>query len=192
MMPLYVFIVTVVGLLVVYKFLQWWRENFISDEIRRFLRMMHFGGQPQKPCREAANVIGVAEIERVFPVLHVCAAERCAVCLSPIEEGESSRQLQCAHIFHADCVLSWWQHAKKDVLECPLCRHEQKMDLSQDNEYELQVRVESLPDETVRLGTDVSFAAQASRSEELEASQRTQTSPSPSPSPSICSCQVRQ
>ena len=43
---------------------------------------------------------------------------KCLVCISEYEDGESLRQLPCNHCFHKDCVDEWL--SKKDV--CPYCR----------------------------------------------------------------------
>ena len=44
--------------------------------------------------------------------------EDCPICLSELEEGVQIRQLDCAHIFHADCVDRWLIQTKN----CPYCR----------------------------------------------------------------------
>jgi len=52
----------------------------------------------------------------------------CIVCLASIEPGELFRRLQCAHCFHADCILEWWTHVPRAALECPTCRQLQRVD----------------------------------------------------------------
>ncbi|KAI5813895.1 hypothetical protein BZA77DRAFT_250922 [Pyronema omphalodes] len=48
--------------------------------------------------------------------------ERCLICLSDYEEGESCRQLvKCSHIFHRECIDEWLTTGRNS---CPLCRGE--------------------------------------------------------------------
>jgi len=65
-------------------------------------------------------------------------AEECNICLQPFENGEMLKVLDCGqgetanvgpeaqhsqkHIFHRDCILSWF----KKKSECPLCRSQFK------------------------------------------------------------------
>lgn len=44
------------------------------------------------------------------------ADDACAVCT----EGCSSRLRPCSHVFHADCLLQWWE--KSNGFTCPMCR----------------------------------------------------------------------
>ncbi|KAM0910140.1 hypothetical protein ACQ4PT_014361 [Festuca glaucescens] len=47
------------------------------------------------------------------------AAADCAVCLGPVEAGETVRCLpKCAHLFHAECVDAWL----RAHCTCPMCR----------------------------------------------------------------------
>ena len=42
----------------------------------------------------------------------------CPICLSDVEDGASCVQLQCGHIYHAECIESWLKlHST-----CPVCR----------------------------------------------------------------------
>ena len=45
-------------------------------------------------------------------------ADRCAVCLEPLSEGELMALPGCAHTYHSRCYLN---HAQHD-LRCPVCR----------------------------------------------------------------------
>lgn len=57
----------------------------------------------------------------------------CAVCLAPIEEGESCRWLQCGHMFHAECIMEWWTYIPRRSVECPLCRQPQRVPAQAEN-----------------------------------------------------------
>lgn len=48
-------------------------------------------------------------------------ATDCAVCLSEFEKSEPVRELPCDHIFHDECIQSWFAKAK--TAACPLCRN---------------------------------------------------------------------
>jgi len=73
-----------------------------------------------------------AVIERVFRAVPQPAtkegedAPTCAVCLMEMEAGESCRELQCAHRFHADCIMSWFASSPPCRVDCPLCRGTQR------------------------------------------------------------------
>lgn len=44
--------------------------------------------------------------------------ETCAICIEPLKEGDTSIVLKCNHVFHKDCIISWF---KKELI-CPICR----------------------------------------------------------------------
>ena len=45
---------------------------------------------------------------------HIC----CAICLLNINIGESYSNLRCCHMFHTECIKSWFAIKTN----CPLCR----------------------------------------------------------------------
>ena len=45
----------------------------------------------------------------------------CAVCLTEFSNEEKIRELPCNHIYHEECVYSWFVKSKRPV--CPLCRY---------------------------------------------------------------------
>ena len=48
--------------------------------------------------------------------------EKCIVCLSEYEEGDTLRHLKCGHDFHKDCIDQWLQ----GNATCPVCRSNAK------------------------------------------------------------------
>ena len=44
--------------------------------------------------------------------------EPCCICMSPFKINDIVSELQCAHVFHNECIQEWGKH--KQV--CPLCR----------------------------------------------------------------------
>ena len=57
-------------------------------------------------------------------------ASDCAVCLSEFEKSEKVRELPCDHIFHDECIHSWFMKAR--TAACPLCRNLLHSGLSQE------------------------------------------------------------
>ena len=45
----------------------------------------------------------------------------CAVCLCKVKEKEEIRVLKCEHVFHKDCLNTWFSF-KYNNTSCPLCR----------------------------------------------------------------------
>ena len=65
-----------------------------------------------------------------IPVHQAEREEICAICLDEILIGQDCRELKCGHIFHADCMYSWWaSNARQNRLEirCSTCRRSQTM-----------------------------------------------------------------
>ena len=44
---------------------------------------------------------------------------QCVVCLDNFSKKESVTKLQCGHVFHRECILSWMAVQMK----CPMCRY---------------------------------------------------------------------
>ncbi|KAI5462020.1 hypothetical protein BGZ63DRAFT_203575 [Mariannaea sp. PMI_226] len=47
------------------------------------------------------------------------SAETCAICLEILIDQDHARRLKCKHVFHTDCIDSWFQ---KRHIDCPLCK----------------------------------------------------------------------
>mmetsp|Transcript_12537 Transcript_12537/g.32208 ORF Transcript_12537/g.32208 Transcript_12537/m.32208 type:complete len:173 (-) Transcript_12537:574-1092(-) len=73
-----------------------------------------------------------AIIETQFPSVTLVAGEEgedaptCAVCVMEMEAGGSCRELECAHHFHADCIVAWFTSSQPCKVDCPLCRRTQR------------------------------------------------------------------
>lgn len=105
----------------------YWRYNKRKVESERNLQRMRV--ESDAGWERAAVppvVIGRAALEARFPVVPVDGEPMCVVCLASIpSEG---MRLQCGHVFHADCILSWWLHRQRQAVECPLCKQPQLLD----------------------------------------------------------------
>ena len=47
----------------------------------------------------------------------------CVICLEPFRVGDRvtwSKEMECQHVFHKDCIVEWLQNPKHD--DCPSCR----------------------------------------------------------------------
>lgn len=77
------------------------------------------------------GVIGRQALEAQFPSVPVDGQTTCVVCLGLVS-GEGT-QLQCSHVFHADCILDWWAHQPRQFVECPVCRQRQVLKVRKDD-----------------------------------------------------------
>lgn len=62
-------------------------------------------------------------LDAVCPASQVSHAPTCAVCLAPIGQSEECRKLLCDHVFHTECIASWWSSSLAASFPCPVCRH---------------------------------------------------------------------
>lgn len=67
--------------------------------------------------------ISRSHIEKHFPEVPIDSQPPCVICLANIEG--MGRKLQCEHAFHSECILQWWTHVPRGVLECPICKQVQ-------------------------------------------------------------------
>ncbi|KAL3832819.1 hypothetical protein ACJIZ3_007555 [Penstemon smallii] len=84
----------------------------LSILINRILKHFHL----LEAANEASNELVSITIEDNNP--NVGGTGECAVCLSEFEANEQLRFLPCSHVFHAECVDSWFLTSRT----CPLCR----------------------------------------------------------------------
>ena len=58
--------------------------------------------------------------EYICTVPHVGEHNQCSVCLEDIESQSSCAMSKCGHVFHQECLSSWFTQSSK--LACPMCR----------------------------------------------------------------------
>lgn len=47
----------------------------------------------------------------------------CAICYGPLTNGNGAHRLECGHVFHADCAITWFRSGSGTGNKtCPLCR----------------------------------------------------------------------
>ncbi|KAL1206482.1 RING-H2 finger protein ATL70 [Cardamine amara subsp. amara] len=103
---------------------------FISTEFVNF-RSRHRGGRGGGGFKAEANVkVNVELWVRIecccskekdtclVPARNVKAMDCCPICLTELSSAVSRMELQCTHVFHRDCVVTW---LKKNP-SCPICR----------------------------------------------------------------------
>eukprot|EP00956_Cyclotella_meneghiniana_P003453 scaffold4205_cov75-Cyclotella_meneghiniana.AAC.2 len=75
--------------------------------------------------------------------------DTCTICLLDIEEGEKIADVQCGHMFHADCLSEWI--LKKNA--CPLCSYqgvaEEMREFEPESEFNPTRNVDMYPDTLV-------------------------------------------
>ena len=49
------------------------------------------------------------------------APEQCCICMDDIAANSVMTKLPCDHVFHADCIMSWFRSGRSS---CPVCRHD--------------------------------------------------------------------
>ncbi|KAH7232215.1 uncharacterized protein BKA55DRAFT_580840 [Fusarium redolens] len=47
------------------------------------------------------------------------SVEVCAICIEVLKDQDSVRRLICKHVFHTDCIDSWFQ---RHHVDCPICK----------------------------------------------------------------------
>lgn len=80
-----------------------------------------------KPPKSKPKFVSKGEIEQRFPVKTVDDMQVCIICLASMETDDVCRMLQCAHTFHAECIVEWWTHVPRVSIECPTCRMKQSL-----------------------------------------------------------------
>ena len=67
-------------------------------------------------------------IEAQLPDIHLTSNQEvtCPVCLDLIYDDEPTKQLQCGHYYHRDCIIAWChKRIQKEYvhsISCPTCR----------------------------------------------------------------------
>eukprot|EP00435_Cladocopium_sp_Y103_P010637 s1714_g2.t1 len=64
-----------------------------------------------------------------IPEVTLSTDETCCVCMEQLAAGARARKLSCNHVFHGDCITSWWKkelwnkaRAGAATVTCPMCR----------------------------------------------------------------------
>jgi len=74
------------------------------------------------------------DIEEQFPTLDMelegTTDAVCVICLEDMRSESKVRRLQCHHTFHAECILKWWVHRPRAVIECPTCKQVQNVNVN--------------------------------------------------------------
>lgn len=88
-----------------------------NDQTRDLMGMiMQAMGQDNEPSH-----LSEEDISRMPVVAYEGDDHQCAICLNDITSGQNMTKLSCDHMFHADCVQTWFRRSTS----CPVCRAEQ-------------------------------------------------------------------
>lgn len=77
------------------------------------------------PEASATQTVSTLDVERHRPEILIEGQPQCVICL--VEIAWMGRKLQCGHCYHTDCILNWWMHVPRVVLECPICKQVQTL-----------------------------------------------------------------
>lgn len=102
------------------------RHSLVTIHIPRYLRS---SSEPHVVNVEAIHLdpeTGIMPPPPAHPLasrgdeVNLDLRETCAVCLVEFEAKENVQHLSChaSHMFHANCIQSWWQRSRT----CPLCK----------------------------------------------------------------------
>lgn len=73
---------------------------------------------------------GAASPEAGVVVGESTGSMQCAICLEPLSSSDANKaELQCAHVFHASCLLPWVLSGKSTCPSCRQCTHEEGFQL---------------------------------------------------------------
>mmetsp|Transcript_16433 Transcript_16433/g.24237 ORF Transcript_16433/g.24237 Transcript_16433/m.24237 type:complete len:442 (+) Transcript_16433:72-1397(+) len=121
------------------------RIGVLDDAFRSFFQE-HPGAEDQQPPPTSAKAL------RQLPTISVKPEDlmdennrECCICLEKNNVGDRVKRLPCAHIFHADCIMSWL----KKTCTCPVCRYE----LETDNPHFERSRLERMRGRKARVHT---------------------------------------
>ena len=76
-------------------------------------------------CKTSSEIFELSNIFDKFPETTYTPKKNkynqndCAICLCPFEENTQIRILECGHIFHGICIVTWFTKRNNDI--CPLC-----------------------------------------------------------------------
>ncbi|BAS94699.1 probable E3 ubiquitin-protein ligase RHC1A isoform X2 [Oryza sativa Japonica Group] len=85
----------------------------LFEQLQNQLGSSRQGPPPAPPS--AIDAMPVVTISR----RHLRAEPRCPVCQDEFQLGAEAREMPCAHLYHADCIVPWLVHHNS----CPVCRH---------------------------------------------------------------------
>ena len=69
----------------------------------------------------------------------------CTICIEDFEEGNSCIKLKCGHIFHENCISDWVKYNP----QCPVCRVEIKVEVTQSTHDNVEFEDILYSDETI-------------------------------------------
>mmetsp|Transcript_67428 Transcript_67428/g.173633 ORF Transcript_67428/g.173633 Transcript_67428/m.173633 type:complete len:149 (+) Transcript_67428:83-529(+) len=114
----------------------WWAMSVFRHRVWQFLEDAEWISRrvpkvfiPERlQCHYKQRSLGWVNRERIdsrFPEQEIADSPTCAVCLDVVDSGEPGRKLDCMHVFHSECIASWWTSRFLEELvsvACPVCR----------------------------------------------------------------------
>jgi len=114
-----------------------------SDFFRRI--MSDLEPVPVTLSRESVNELPVFKFSELPE--QIKDNNSCSICLEDFGDDDQIRVLLCKHYFHTDCIDRW---LTEENVRCPLCRHDSRDDVDEDEVEEEIVDIEEKEEERPR------------------------------------------
>ena len=106
------------------------RSNFRGNFANELLRILHINiAEARRRKRHPISKENLDKLKRFEMNEKYCKVENdksevpnCCICLDEISLGSKTVLLPCGHLFHDDCIVTWF----KNNNTCPICRFEIK------------------------------------------------------------------
>jgi hypothetical protein len=88
------------------------------NDVNQFIQMIQHMQNPDNPVEN--NILETLPEFTIDDLTKLPNEKKnCVICLNDFEQGQKATIIPCTHLFHTDCIRSWFETQNT----CPICKY---------------------------------------------------------------------